>query len=117
MRSRKIRIVEAPIGEAPDWVRDAWVGLDLPIVGSADPRTRLAGGVLSGPKTFWTSLLAVVQARVSPIRGYMVPTDAALDVLAASSPAAADWWRANAPHVLTRHLLFGADACRLLDEP
>ncbi|MEA3013605.1 MAG: hypothetical protein QOD42_2150 [Sphingomonadales bacterium] len=29
--SQAIRIVRAPIGEAPLWVREAWVGLSLPL--------------------------------------------------------------------------------------
>lgn len=26
----KIRIIKVPSGEAPEWVREAWVGLEIP---------------------------------------------------------------------------------------
>jgi hypothetical protein len=31
-QQRKIEIVTVPVGEAPLWVREAWIGLTLPPV-------------------------------------------------------------------------------------
>ena len=55
----QVKIVRAPKGEAPDWVREAWVGLVLPL---KEPTltTVPTAGVLSGPRSamgmFWASL-------------------------------------------------------------
>lgn len=55
----RVKIVRAPQGEAPDWVREAWVGLVLPLKESRLTIVTPAG-VLSGPRSpmglFWASL-------------------------------------------------------------
>ena len=63
----KIRMIAVPPGDAPEWVRNAWVGLELPLVPDA------------------------------PDNRDMVYSHEAVAVLAAANPNAADWWRANFP--------------------
>lgn len=75
----KIMIIKVPRGEAPEWVRRAWVGLVLP-----------CSGVLSGPG------VGVLTGKPSNHgkKTYRAPQDAALKILAQTEPEAVDWWRA-----------------------
>jgi hypothetical protein len=98
----RIRIIAPPPGEAPEHIRAAWVGLELPLMGGATgPRTLSAAGVLSGKGTVC-------------VLGYVVSGKAAVELLAAHAPDAAAWWRTNAPHVLHDGypLIFPADVCQ-----
>ncbi|HXU99514.1 MAG TPA: hypothetical protein VG166_03340 [Caulobacteraceae bacterium] len=108
-----IDIVRTPEGEAPLWVRQAWVGLRLP---SALKRARTwpGQGVVTGPKTFAGRLWGRLMGRGTAISGYAVGSREAVDLLAAVNPAAADWWRQNAPQFLGEGLsfVFDAPACR-----
>jgi hypothetical protein len=97
----RVRIIATPPGEAPEPVRKAWVGLELPVADGRDgPAPLDAAGVLSGE-------------RVEPVEGYEVDGAAAVDLLAAKAPEAAAWWRANAPACVTGggRLVFPADVC------
>ncbi len=51
----KIRIVACPPGEAPQAVREAWIGLELPLPPGRLGHRRgwLTTGVVSGPRTWW----------------------------------------------------------------
>ena len=41
--ARMIRITSVPTGEAPVWVREKWVGLELPTMGLAQARIYCTG--------------------------------------------------------------------------
>ncbi len=100
----QIRIVTTPPGEAPQSVREAWIGLELPLAKSRDQGKKLAVmGVRSWEGIFMT--------------GYAVDGRVALERLAASSPAAAAWWRKNVPHVLKSgfQFVFPVENCVRLD--
>lgn len=76
-----IEIVRVPEGEAPDWVREAWVGHVLPcdqFLGYAQSRDK---GVVSLQETTRNKL------------SYAVPQKDALQILRNYSPNAAAWWR------------------------
>ena len=92
---REVRIVAVSPGAAPEEVRRAWVGLIVPLAaGETGPRpARTAAG----------------EEKV----GYVVDSLRALQVLAAHAPAAAAWWKKNAPGYLQpgRSLLFPPEAC------
>ena len=90
----KVRIVRPPEGEAPLWVREAWVGLELPL-GRLEPVTVDTVGVLSGPSSQWGFWWARLRGRVHRTTGYEVPSARAIELLARKRPDAADWWRAN----------------------
>jgi hypothetical protein len=93
-----VRITALPPGEAPEDIRRAWIGLELPIV----------NGPAEGP------VFGVVSHHAARCgAGYAVNGAEAVRRLAAKAPDAAAWWRTNAPHVLTGgyQLVFPADVC------
>jgi hypothetical protein len=110
----RIRIKSMPPGEAPEHVRRAWVGLEIPVPPRAAGRRSFRGvGVLSGPKSRLGALLAVLFGRTEREVGYLVSSKTALELLAVRSPEAVDWWRQNAPHFLEpgRGFIFSLDSC------
>ena len=109
-----IRIVHRPIGEAPEWVRDAWIGLSLPLASKHEREWRSLG-VLTGPRHWLSRMWAVLSGKTFMVRGYMVNAKAAVDHLAGHHPSAAAWWREHAPHMLTggRYFAFDSAACEL----
>lgn len=105
----KLKITSVPPGEAPDWVRQHWVGLALPLPdGCEAPVTLPTFGVLSTPKTRIGQYLARFFGRARTETGYLVESLPAFDLLAQSSREAADWWRAHTPELAQpgRYLLF-----------
>ena len=105
----KLVVTSIPPGEAPLWEREKWVGLSLPLAqrGSA-PRTYLTSGVITRPRTFFRSLVALFAGKLERQTGFCIETRAAIEVLAKASPEAAAWWRENAPHEMSagRYFLF-----------
>jgi hypothetical protein len=96
-----LRIVGLPFGEAPEAIRQAWIGVELPLRRwEKEPAFHDSVGVLSEQKP-------------RKDYGYLVDGRIAVQHLAALSPEAAQWWRENAPHVLERgyRLLFPAAVC------
>lgn len=78
----RIRIVRMPDGEAPAWIRDAWVGLILPCSPYMGyPDDGMSHGVLTGERN---------EANLS---GFNVPQGQAIDLLELQRPTAAAWWR------------------------
>src|SRR5262249_16921735 len=97
----RLRILRTPPGEAPEDIRRAWVGAELPLRrGETEPAPHESVNVLSQQSPEWTN-------------GYVVDGRAAVAALASLSPDAAAWWRANAPHVVARgyRLFFPAEVC------
>lgn len=111
-----VRIVRAPSGEAPEWVREAWVGVVLPLKESG-LRTLPSIGVLSGPKSelgwLWASL---TRARITTT-GYVTRAARAIEILSHARPDAAGWWREHAPKFLREEaeFLFEAGACERVE--
>jgi hypothetical protein len=100
-RNLSIKIVATPGGEAPLDVREAWVGLPLPL-SDPTPRTFEPMGILS-------------QTRQPPRVGYQVEGWRAVEILSEKAPWAAAWWREKAPHVLAPgyQLIFSDDVCEM----
>lgn len=115
-QQRKIEIVTVPVGEAPLWVREAWIGLTLPLAnGRASSRWRSVG-VLTAPRTCLGALRALLfSSRRST--GYLVPSAEAIRRLAARNPDAANWWRTHTYFADDdrARFIFDAPACRLID--
>jgi len=113
-----IRIINTPAGEAPEAIRQAWVGLVLPLAeGRFGHRNKwLVSGVLSGPKNWIMSILSLLRGRYETHDGYAVDANTAIKLLADSNSAAAQWWYENTPHLLkpNRRLIFEAGACEEL---
>lgn len=107
-----VKIVRAPSGEAPEWVREAWVGLVLPLK-EMGLKTMPSIGVLSGPKSalgwFWASLTGEAISTT----GYLTYAASAIEILDDARPEAAAWWREHAPKFLREdaEFLFEASAC------
>ena len=115
-----IRIVRRPHGEAPEDVRDAWIGLLLPVVsGHSRLVERRSFGVLSGPRSFLAFRLKTMFGHGTRKRGYMVSSLAAVDLLQNVNPQAAAWWRTNTPHMLKHGLclLFEEECCVVENPP
>jgi hypothetical protein len=107
-----IRIVRTPLGEAPLWVREKWVGLELPLEEDT-PITIMGFGVLSAPeiRNQIDYLMARATGKIVRMTGYVVSVDAALAILAEKSSEAATWWRENTPHMLGQNFIFDEPAC------
>lgn len=110
---RSVRIISTPPGDAPLWVREKWIGLDLPIVGNVSRRSlALSIDTKSTALSHWW---AVLRRRTEIIHGYHVEAQRAVDILSETSPEAANWWRQNCPDMLRgdRHFVFHAEACQM----
>src|SRR5215469_5604551 len=106
----KVRIVALPPGEAPQWVREKWIGLELPIVGQGGVYRGV--GVTSRP-TFLGRLWRTFSGKAEMIDGYVVDARRAVEILEAAHPEAAAWWRENTPRILAqgRRFIFKRDSC------
>jgi hypothetical protein len=101
----KIKIIAVPAGEAPEKVRRAWVGLEIPLpAGKQSLVVGESSGTASGKKTAF--------------RGYFVDTETAVSLLAERAPTAAAWWRQNAAPLFQpgRGLGFREEFCETIDD-
>ena len=94
----QVKIIDVPPGEAPDWVRNEWVGLSLPLAENV-PSVTHAIGVLGG--------------EVKNPSGYHVETEKAIQILEEKSPEAAQWWKNQIIPSLMKWLVFKEDVCEL----
>ncbi len=114
---RLLRIEAVPAGEAPQWVREQWVGLALPLVGrQSSPSSVLISGVVSGPKSAGTSLVAMFRGTLVRRTGYLVETGAAVAILAAKARRP---WRENTPRLVRpgRYFVFPYEVGRVMEAP
>ena len=116
--TRTIRITSVPPGEAPLWIREKWVGLELPTMGPAQARIHRTVGTVTGPISRLGLLVALLRGRSKKTSGYLVSGEAALMALTEVSPQAAAWWRTNAPNFVRpgRYLVFPDSACTPMSE-
>ena len=114
-----IRIDRVPTGEAPLWVREAWIGLHLPIYGPPQETITLSVGVLSGPKTWLGDVVALIMGRTGRTTGYRVAAWKAVALLNEIRPDAAIWWEQNAAAMIqpSRVFIFDSPCCTLVMEP
>jgi hypothetical protein len=112
-----VRIIAIPPGEAPLWVREKWVGLDLPVTGHSDGGKFIGFGVLSQPRSKLAEWLALLRGRAQLVAGYSVEASVAVAILARTHPDAAAWWREHTPHLMApkRYLVFHEEVCRVAD--
>lgn len=101
-RGGRVRVFDIPPGEAPDWVRRAWVGIELPTQNRIPKPIEVIQMSTGEPAGEWV--------------GYAVSGIAALAAVAAVNPGAAEWWRSNLPAITTPgyKLIFPADVCERL---
>jgi hypothetical protein len=114
----KIRIIAVPPGEAPFWVRQEWIGLELPLTRYVNPQSALAFGVLSGPSSWLGQMWGLLRGRADRIVGYAVEAAKAVEILQTKSPDAAGWWHEHAPQSVApgRYLLFHEHVCEVVME-
>lgn len=115
---RSIRITAIPPGEAPLWVREKWVGLELPLAeANPSPHEVYTSGVLSGPRNRFFAIVWRLFGRLERHSGYSVCVNDAVAVLARTAPEAASWWRENVPRLQHpgRKFLFRKSICELVD--
>lgn len=103
MRER-IRIISTPPGQAPEWVRDEWVGVELPVEENTPSEDV---GVLQ---------LGINGGRPENLGGYPIRTQDAIEALREKSPEAARWWESNVPLGLVPRLVFKRDVCEVVPE-
>ena len=108
-----VRIIDTPLGEAPQYVREAWVGLVLPLAVPHARKVWIFGGVLTGPKTYLAQLVWRLLGQGRQETGYVVNSAAAIMLLERTNPSAAEWWRENTPRLLApnRNFLFSIKSC------
>lgn len=105
----QIRITSVPPGDAPLWVRQKWVGVELTSVLSSEPKNFRSASVLA-PSSFFASLRRLITGQSRKVNGYPVQVTSAIAALEKSSPQAAMWWRSTTPELLSPHRLFVFDA-------
>ena len=92
-----LEITATPPGQAPEWVREKWIGLEIPL--NQQQQGLLTIGVLGG--------------HPQNSGGYQVDGKVAIELLEKKSPEAANWWRRNAPFVLSSLLIFKKEVCKV----
>jgi hypothetical protein len=118
---RWIRIVTTPPGDAPEEVRQAWVGLELPLASGARRVWFVPAGDCTGltaaSRSFGASLCSALTRRW--VRGYLVHAPRALALLAAKDPAAVRWWRDHSSSAWKpgRKFTFPRDVCVEIPDP
>ena len=108
-----LKITATPEGEAPEWVRKCWVGLELPLIDGTEEAQELeTTGVLSGARTDIGQFLQGIFDEPEIVSGYVVESLVAIEILASSSPEAANWWRVHVPDsvVSGETFIFDGDA-------
>lgn len=90
-----IRIVSIPPGQAPEWVRKEWIGVEIPL-----PEQK-SGGIQVG----------VRGGKAENEGGYQVDTSKAIEALKKKSPKAARWWEENVSLASISSLVFSKDVC------
>jgi hypothetical protein len=84
----KIRIVALPLGEAPFWVRQERVGLEVPLTRYTTLMNSPAFGALTAPSTWLSQVWALLMNHPGRVVGYAVEGERAVEILEAKSPDA-----------------------------
>ncbi len=112
----RLCITGVPPGSAPEEIRRAWIGIELPLrPGQSEPSMHLMIGEVFGLATV-IPLVGGPAASHETVLGYAVDGSTALQCLAEKSPEAAEWWRQNAPHAYAPgyDLVFPCEVCSRL---
>jgi hypothetical protein len=107
-------------GEAPQRVREKWVGLELPLAyGDSGARGAITSGVLSGPRNRLMALWWALRGRLERKSGHAVDADEAVRILEGTAPEAAAWWRQNVPQLQhgKRKFMFAPAVCEVVSKP
>lgn len=86
-------VIKAPQGTSPQWVRDAWVGVQFQALQGA-------------PVSMKTMAATEAKSQIAERRGYQVMAREVLGLLALRHPEAAKWYINNAAQMLNPDQLF-----------
>ncbi len=89
-----IKIVMPPAGDAPHWVKEAWVGVQIPLIRAFDGNIV---DVVSGKET-------------KDVKGF----HSAIAALRSKSPQAAIWWDVHFDFHTLQYLIFLRDTCEVI---
>jgi hypothetical protein len=109
----RIRVLKPSFpGDEPDFVREAWVGLELPVLEGKEqpvlvPPVKLPWRALSFSKQI--TRLFSRQLADQPMPAYLVGAAEAFEVLKRERPEAAKWWQTNFPAALSGRYNFRFD--------
>jgi hypothetical protein len=110
----KVRIVGIPPGEAPEDVRQAWLGVVLPLApGQRGPVQLHAAAQNEWQETWFTRFWRYVTTWRLQNAAYLVSVDDALIALEKTFPDAAHWFKRNRPEWCGQNLVFqfSTDCC------
>lgn len=96
----RIKVIKAPPGQAPQWVRDAWVGIELSV--ATDEVIGIQTGIYGGAP--------------ENMGGFRIEGKEAFLALRSHNPRAHNWWRHNVPTAFFNVLVFARDACEIVKE-
>lgn len=109
LMGEKLRITDVPPGQAPEWVREQWVGLEMPIDEDAPKQEGFTVGVRGG--------------KAENRGGYPVKTADAMHALyekaeegSSQAEYALSYWRSNVLVAMAPRLLFSRDVCEIVPE-
>jgi hypothetical protein len=111
---KHIRIIATPPGEAPTHIREAWIGMTLPLAEIPHPQPSYwrTVGVLRKDQGWFSTLKRLFRSSLveQPIPSYVVSVLVAMEALRAHSPSAVDWWERHTPHLMNPGSMFCFDA-------
>ena len=108
-----IIVLRCPIGDAPPWVEQAWIGMRLPVV-EQQRRPGPAFGLFPKTDSLAVRLRRFVFALIFGVTGYVVDAKVAVLLMEGVDPPAAEWLRANWSEWLDAEhgLFFDRESCR-----
>lgn len=112
-----IEIHSVPQGKNPLWVREAWVGLQLPSLDEVPIKVPVADvGNRPSIGALFRSLKDGPAAQVQERYGYSVNAKIAVGIVSLTNEDAARWWLENVPQMMRvdMPLLFETTCCRLV---
>lgn len=101
----KIRIIQDPGGDAPEWVHQAWIGMEFETDSNIDPQPT---------KPINVFLLKSKTKMATPIEVYLITCKEAFERLLSSSWEAYLWWYVHTDCIShpEKHLAFPAWSCQ-----
>ncbi len=99
MPQHRIHVTSRPDGDAPEEIRDAWIGCVM-----------VARPAIEGSKNFG---LFTGQERVGVLGGHRVSWQDAMEALERQAPTMRAWWEA---HLLPMVLTFDTNCCEVLPD-
>lgn len=110
----EVQIIARPPGDAPDWVRDAWIGLTL-LIDPSCPTT-----VSISVRYTNRNIREYLKDAPEPDEntgGYPIAGRHAIEMLRQTGKIeAADWWLREAPHMLDTYFIFARHVCHICEE-